>query len=113
MAAVVAIPEQRIAQSIWIVRGLRVMLDADLAALYDVATKVLLQAVKRNATRFPEDFMFQLDAEEFANLRSPTVTSNRGGGATCRTSSPSRVWRCSPQFCTASGSNKELALQAR
>ena len=78
-AAVVAIPEQRIAHSIWIVRGLRVMLDADLATLYDVPTKVLLQAVKRNATRFPEDFMFQLGAEEFATLRSQTVTSNRGG----------------------------------
>ena len=61
-------------------REQRVMLDADLAELYGVATKVLVQAVKRNLARFPEDFMFQLSAEEFANLRSQTVTSSAGHG---------------------------------
>ncbi|MBE0430695.1 MAG: ORF6N domain-containing protein [Dehalococcoidia bacterium] len=56
------------------------MLDADLAALYGVETKVLVQAVKRNLVRFPEDFMFQLSQEEFAILRSQIVTSSDWGG---------------------------------
>ena len=69
-------------------REQRVMIDADLAELYGVATKVLVQAVKRNLVRFPGDFMFQLSAEEFAALRSQSVTSNastspgRGGRRT-------------------------------
>ena len=69
-------------------REQRVMLDADLADLYGVATKVLVQAVKRNLARFPEDFMFQLPAEEFTALTSHSVTSNasqspgRGGRRT-------------------------------
>lgn len=57
-------------------REQRVMLDTDLAELYGVQTKVLVQAVKRNLARFPADFMFQLTAEEFAVLRSQFVTSN-------------------------------------
>ena len=61
-------------------REQRVMLDADLAELYGVQTKVLVQAVKRNLARFPQDFMFQLSADEFAALRSQTVTSNTGRG---------------------------------
>ena len=61
-------------------REQRVMLDADLAELYGVQTKVLVQAVKRNLARFPQDFMFQLTLEEFAALRSQTVTSNTGRG---------------------------------
>jgi hypothetical protein len=60
-------------------RGQRVMLSNDLATLYGVETKVLIQAAKRNIERFPADFMFQLDAGEWAGLRSQTVTSNRGG----------------------------------
>lgn len=56
------------------------MLDADLAKLYDVPTKVLNQAVKRNALRFPNDFAFQLTAQEFANLMSQIVTSSSGHG---------------------------------
>ena len=66
-------------------REQRVMLDADLAQLYGVETRVLVQAVKRNSTRFPTDFMFQLSAEEFAALRSQSVISNiqgRGGRRT-------------------------------
>lgn len=55
------------------------MLDADLAALYEVETRILTQAVKRNIERFPEDFMFQLNKEEFDNLRSRTVISSWGG----------------------------------
>ena len=61
-------------------REQRVMLDADLAQLYSVETRVLVQAVKRNLARFPEDFMFQLSAEEFANLRSQSVISSAGHG---------------------------------
>lgn len=61
-------------------RAQRVMLDADLALLYGVQTKVLVQAVKRNAARFPADFMFQVDAAEWAALRSQFVTSNGRGG---------------------------------
>ncbi len=70
------IPAERIEQSILLVRGHKVMLDRDLAALYEVETKVLNQAVKRNADRFPEDFMFQLTPEEFEDWRSQIVTSN-------------------------------------
>ena len=61
-------------------REQRVMLDADLAQLYGVETRVLVQAVKRNLSRFPGDFMFQLDAQEFADLRSQTVISSATGG---------------------------------
>jgi hypothetical protein len=61
-------------------RGARVLLDADLATLYGVPTKVLIQAVKRNAARFPADFMFQLAQDEALNLRSQFVTSSRWGG---------------------------------
>ncbi|MFN9676025.1 MAG: ORF6N domain-containing protein [Betaproteobacteria bacterium] len=61
-------------------REQRVMLDADLAQLYGVETRVLVQAVKRNLARFPEDFMFQLSPEEFANLRSQSVISSAGHG---------------------------------
>jgi hypothetical protein len=65
-----------IRRAIVIVRGHRVLLDAELAALYGVATKVLLQAVKRNMERFPEDFMIQVTVEEWAVLWSHNVTSN-------------------------------------
>jgi hypothetical protein len=65
------------------IRGCKVMIDSDLAALYQVETKVLNQAVKRNRERFPADFMFQLDEEEWQVLRSQNVTSKidekRGG----------------------------------
>jgi len=63
---------------IYVVRDEQVMLDSDLAKLYDVETKVLNQAVKRNIQRFPPDFMFQLTKEEC--LRSQFVTSNKGRG---------------------------------
>ena len=71
---------ERVERSILLVRGQRVMLDADLAVLYDVPTKVLIQSVKRNQTRFPDDFMFRLTAGEAARLRSQIVTSNVGRG---------------------------------
>jgi hypothetical protein len=62
---------------IFVVRNQRVILDADLARLYGVTTKVFNQAVKRNVSRFPKDFAFQLTTAEVTNLRSQTVTSNR------------------------------------
>ncbi len=73
------IPIERIAAQIYVIRGHNVMLDADLAELYGVVTKVLNQAVTRNVERFPEDFMFQLSKEEFEHLRSQIVTSSWGG----------------------------------
>jgi hypothetical protein len=69
-----------IEQRIFVVRGRQVMLDEDLADLYGVATKRLVEQVKRNVDRFPEDFMFQLDKEEAAALRSQIATSNTGRG---------------------------------
>ena len=69
-------PVERIAEKILVIRGDRVMLDSDLAPLYRVETKALNRAVKRNRERFPQDFMFQLTAEEFEALRFQTGTSN-------------------------------------
>jgi hypothetical protein len=71
---------ERIARSIMTVRGCKVLLDSDLAELYGVDTRVLNQAVRRNASRFPSDFMFQLTAEDVGNLKSQTVTSRSWGG---------------------------------
>lgn len=65
---------------ILVLRNQRVILDADLAALYDVPTKRFNEAVKRNLAKFPADFMFTLTAEEFAALRSQFATSNTGRG---------------------------------
>ena len=69
---------ERVAQSIRWIRGQKVLLDFDLAALYDVTTKALNQAVKRNQERFPDDFMFQLNRDETHCLRSQFVTLKRG-----------------------------------
>ncbi len=68
-----------IARLIHVIRGRRVMLRADIAKLYGVAPKVLIQAVKRNRGRFPPDFLFQLSREELLNLKSQIVTSSWGG----------------------------------
>ena len=70
----------RIESLIYIIRDERVMLDQDLAELYEVETKALVQAVQRNAKRFPPDFMFQLSFQEFTALRSQIVTSKGRGG---------------------------------
>lgn len=71
---------ERLDKSIYLIRGEKVMLDEDLARLYQVRTKVLVQAVKRNNKRFPEDFMFQLTTEEYSALRSQIVTSTGSTG---------------------------------
>jgi hypothetical protein len=74
------VPFAAIATRIHLIRGKRVMLDTDLAQLYGVATKNLNKAVERNRDRFPEDFMCQLTAPEFADLRFQIGTSSRHGG---------------------------------
>jgi len=79
-AAGVSALQPHIESRILLLREQRVMLDADLATLYGVETRVLVQAVKRNLARFPADFMFQLTAEEWANLRSQFVISSGGHG---------------------------------
>ena len=71
---------ERIERVILRIRGHNVMLDQGLALLYEVETRTLVQAVKRNRERFPEDFMFQLTLEEFDILRSQSVTSSQWGG---------------------------------
>ena len=73
------VPVERIEHCILLIRGHKVMLDDDLAELYAVPVKVLNQAVKRNLSRFPADFMFQLSQEEFANLKFHIGTSSWGG----------------------------------
>src|SRR4029077_1306460 len=74
------IPSPLISQKIFFIRGTRVMLDADLARLYGVATKNLNKAVKRNASRFPSDFMFQLSPKEVHSLGFQSGTSKPGRG---------------------------------
>ena len=73
------IPVERIEGHIFLIRGEKVMLSTHLAQHYDVEPRALVQAVKRNLERFPEDFMFQLNVEEFADLKSQIVTSSWGG----------------------------------
>jgi hypothetical protein len=85
---------ERIARAILVIRREKVMLDSDLAALYGVNTGNLNKAVKRNAERFPTDFMFQLEAEEVANLKFQFGISSWAGGVDCRTPSPNKASRC-------------------
>ena len=73
------IADERIVNKIFMVRNQRVMLDRDLAEMYNVETRVLKQAVKRNIERFPSDFMFQLSLKEFEDLKSQIVTPSWGG----------------------------------
>lgn len=75
----ILIPDERIMDKIYLIRGQKVMLDRDLAELYSVETKRLKEAVKRNLFRFPEDFMFELTDDEYSNLRSQFATSSWGG----------------------------------
>ena len=74
------VPIARIENRIRVIRGHKVIIDADLAELYGVETRALIQAVKRNLERFPAEFMFQLNAEETEALRSQTVISKPGRG---------------------------------
>ena len=92
------VPAELIENKIYLIRNKKVMLDSDLAKLYDVETKALNQSVKRNIERFPEDFMFQLNKEESSELsRSQFVTLKRGKRSSiCRMLSPKTAWLCSP-----------------
>jgi hypothetical protein len=95
---------------IYVIRGKRVMLDADLAKLYGVETKYLNKAVGRNIDRFPFDFMFRLTVDEWANLRYQFGTSSLqimeikdksiglGGGDTLPSFSPKKAWQCFPEY---------------
>mgnify|MGYP000878632939 FL=1 len=74
-----AISPEALAGRIVVIRGQRVLLDSDLAALYEVETKRFNEQIKRNPTRFPSDFMFRLTEDEFESLRSQIATSKRGG----------------------------------
>jgi len=78
--SLVKVPKKRIENLILIIRGEKVILDSDLAELYQAETRALVQAVKRNIGRFPKDFMFQLTREEFESLRSQFVISKGPGG---------------------------------
>ena len=79
MASEIIIPDDIILSKIYLMRGQKVMLDSDLAELYNVPTKRLNEQVKRNLERFPDDFMFQLSTVEFENLKSQNATSSWGG----------------------------------
>jgi phage regulator Rha-like protein len=99
---------ERVESAIHLIRGHRVMLDSDLAQIYEVSTKQLNQQLKRNRERFPKDFAFQLTAQEFTSLRSQIVTSKQRGGR-----------RYLPWVFTEHGSlmlasvlNSEVAIQA-
>ena len=70
------IPDELVINKIYLIRGQKVMLDRDLAELYQVETRVLNQAIRRNIDRFPKDFMFQLTEKEFKNWKSQIVISN-------------------------------------
>ncbi len=73
------IPDEVVMSKIYLIRNRKVMLDNDLAELYEVETRRLNEQVKRNINRFPDDFMFQLTKQEFENLKSQIVTSSWGG----------------------------------
>lgn len=100
------IPDETIEARIYFIRGKKDMLDRELAALYGVQTKVLNQAVKRNAERFPDDFMFQLNKQETLNWKSQIVTSNsdnrtKWAGENALMPSPSRAYPCFRAFSIA------------
>lgn len=77
MKDLVSIPEEALIAKIYEIRGIKIMVDRDLAELYGVETRVLKQAVRRNNTRFPEDFMFEMNKDEFDNWRSQYVISKK------------------------------------
>ena len=81
-ATALQVPFERVTSRIYLLRGEKVLFDFDLAELYGVGTRVLVQALKRNKDRFPEDFVFVLSAQEVASLRSQSVISNKGRGGT-------------------------------
>ena len=97
---------ERIVGAILLIRTQKVMLDATLAELYGVETRVLVQAVKRNRDRFPADFLFQLTESEFDDLKSQEVMSSAWGGRRARMPSPNRVSRCCRACSAVSAQSK-------
>lgn len=89
------ISDELVMNKIYFIRGQKVMLDKDLAELYQVDTKRLNEQVKRNTRRFPSDFMFQLDESEFSNLKSQIATSSWGGKRKLPFVFTEQVWLCS------------------
>ena len=87
--------EQKILNRIFVVRGQKVMLDEDLAEMYRVETRRLNEQVKRNAVRFPHDFMFSLTQKEFTILKSQNATSSWEEGENFQQRFLSREWPCS------------------
>ena len=92
------VPIEYLDRAIVEIRGKRVILSHDLAVLYGVSTKVFNQAVKRNAQRFPEDFMFQLTPEEAQALRSQIVTSNDSASRSQSVTLNGRTGRGGPRY---------------
>ena len=90
------IPDEVVLNKIYFIRGHKVMLDEDLAELYQVETKRLNEQVKRNMLRFPKDFMFQLTGQEFENLKSQIATSSWEGEESYLLLLPNRVLPCCP-----------------
>ena len=91
------IQDELVINKIYLIREQKVMLDRHLAELYDVETKVLNQAVRRNSERFPKDFMFQLTKKEWESIRSQFVTLEAGRGKYPKYLPyvlPNRVWLC-------------------
>src|ERR1700748_1210703 len=78
----VAVPDELVMDKIYLIREQKVMFDADLAELYGIETRRLNEQVARNIARFPDDFMFRLNEEEFAHLKSQFATSTWGGRRT-------------------------------
>ena len=76
MSKSIVIPDEVVISKIYLIRGLKVMIDRDLAELYGVETRVLKQAVRRNIERFPEDFMFEMNKEEFDQWREENITAS-------------------------------------
>lgn len=97
------LPLELVTHRIVVLRGQRVIVDADLAALYGVQTKRFNEAVKRNAEKFPGDFMFQLTAKEFEALRSQFATSNEDGTQTTQTATGRGGRRYAPRVFTEHG----------
>ncbi len=77
--SIIKVSEETIVDKIYVFRGVKVMLDKDLAEMYGVEVKRLNEAVKRNLSRFPEDFMFKLTDNEWQNMKSQFATSSSGG----------------------------------
>jgi hypothetical protein len=92
------LPEERVLQLILKIRNQKVMLDSDLAEMYGVETKQLNEQVKRNAARFPADFMFQVNEEEWESLKSQIATSSWGEDERFLMYLPNRESPCFPLF---------------